>query len=97
MTKPEPVPAPVGPSTLIVTTAGRILAAMLAMDPGGRATVPTGAGGRVVSPLSPRLTRNAPAIPPKRAATMAIATAPATMAEIAPALRRWVPVGLGLL
>src|SRR5450759_837058 len=71
----------------MVTTLGRILDAMSAMDPLARTDEPTGAGGNDTSPPAARLIRNAPAMPPKRAATMAIASPPATIAVIAPAPR----------
>src|SRR5664279_2420536 len=45
ITNPEPVPVPEGPSTLIVTTLGRTLDAMSAMDPSGRTGEEAGAGG----------------------------------------------------
>src|SRR5665647_1629253 len=92
ITNPEPVPVPEEPSTLIVTTLGRTLDAMSAMDPCGRTVEEAGAGGNDAEPPSPRLTRNAPATPPKRAATMAIASAPTRMTAIAPAPRPRKPV-----
>src|SRR5665648_537679 len=87
ITNPEPVPTATGPLTLIVTTAGRLLAATSAMEPFGRAIEPAGAGGNGAAAPSLRPTRNAPAIPPNTAATIAIARAPATMAKTAPAPR----------
>src|ERR1035437_6702741 len=65
---------------------------MSAIAPSGRTAEPAGAGGNDALPPSVRLTRNPPATPPRRAATMAIASAAAAMAEIAPALRRRSPL-----
>jgi hypothetical protein len=77
----------------MVTTLGRLRDAISAMDPDGRGAVPAGAAGNDAgAPPSERLIRNAPAKPPKSAATMATARARATMAEIAPMPRLRRPV-----
>src|SRR6478735_1142791 len=86
ITKPDPVPWPSAPLTLSVTTDGRALAAMPAIEPWGRLVDPgwgTGSTPPEVVPLL-RVAISAPAVPPSSAA---ISTAAASMATV-PALHR---------
>src|SRR6478672_12077777 len=80
MTNPDPVADPsLPPSTLIVTTLGRAVAAMLATLPAGRAVAPTPGAGRV-EPLvrETRSPSSCPATPPTTAESRQSPTTAAT-------------------
>src|SRR6476659_93193 len=84
-TKPDPVPVPSAPFTRIVTTLGRALAAMLAIEPSGRLVAPPPTLGIEEAERCPKSRRSLdpshpPATPPRRPASSALTAATPTSA-----------------